>query len=439
MTARLAIAGGTPVRTKPVPPHKTTGTEEREAVLRVLDSGYLSLFEGNWTPDAPFSFRGGPEVQALEAEWSARYGVAHAVAVNSATSGLYAAMGATGVGPGDEVIVSPYTMSASAACAMVYNAIPVFADVRPDTYALDVDSVRARLSPRTKAIVVVHLLGHPADMDPLMALARERKLMVIEDCAQAHGATYKGRTVGTIGHFGVFSLNVNKTIQCGEGGVVTTADADLALRVQLIRNHAEVVVGQLNRANIVNMLGYNYRMTEIEAAIARVQLTRLDALNAHRLALAAYLTDRLRGCDALEPPHVAPGCTHAYYLYAMTYREDRTGVPRATFLQALKAEGVEFAGGYVQPLYLQPVYQTRQLYGEVGCPFSCPFYDGEVSYAPGLCPTAERLHARDLVTTEMVRAPLTREDMDDIVKAIEKVTANLDELRALAPGAPGKP
>ncbi len=429
--SRLALLGGTPVRTRRIPPHHTTGPEEREAVQRVLDGGYLSLYEGNLTPDPPFSFRGGPQVQALEEEWAQYNGVAHAVAMNSATSGLYAAMGATGVGPGDEVIVSPYTMSASAACALVYNAIPVFAVVDPVTFALDVASIRARLTSRTKAIVVIHLLGHPAEMDGIMAIARERNLIVIEDCAQAHGATYKGRAVGTLGHMGVFSLNVNKTIQCGEGGVVTTADADLALKLQLIRNHAEAVVGQLNRASLVNMLGFNYRMTELEASTARVQLTRLAALNDHRIALADYLTSRLGGCDAIEPPVVLPGCRHTYYLYAVKYDETRTGVSRDAFIRALVAEGVEFSGGYVKQLYLQPVYQKRMLYGEVGCPFSCPFYGGDVSYEPGICPTAESLHYRWLATTEMVRSPLTREDMDDIVRAVEKVVANLDELRAV--------
>lgn len=430
---RLALLGGQPIRTKPVPPHKTTGEEEKQAVLRVLDEGYLSLFEGNAAPDPPFSFRGGPEVQALETEWAQYYGVKHAIAVNSATSGLYAAMGATGVGPGDEVIVSPYTMSASAACALVYNAIPVFVDVRPDIYCLDPDSLKSRITPRTKAIVVVDLFGHPADMDPIMEIARRHNLIVIEDAAQAHGATYKGRLAGTLGHMGVFSLNVNKTIQCGEGGIITTDDDDLALRLQLIRNHAEAVVGQINRANIVNMLGYNYRMTEIEAAIARVQLTRLEGLNKIRVDLANYLTSRLRGIPGFAPPAVLPSCAHTYYLYAFQYDARVVGLSRDVFVSALKAEGVEFGSGYVQPLYLQPVYQQRKLYGEVGCPFSCPFYGGEVDYSRGLCPVAEDLHSSRLLVSEMVRAPLNRADMDDIVNAIEKVMDNAVILQAKAP------
>lgn len=427
----LALLGGNPVREKPVPPHQTTGREEQEAVRRVLDSGYLSLFEGNLNPDPPFSFRGGPEVQALEAEWSNAYGARNAVAVNSATSGLYAAVGAAGVGPGDEVIVSPFTMSAAAACALVYNAIPVFADVRRDIYSLDVESVRRCLTPRTKAIVVVHLFGHPADMDPIVALAREKKLTVIEDCAQAHGALYRGRPVGTLGDVGVFSLNVNKTIQCGEGGVVTTHNDDLAMKIRLIRNHAEAVVGQMTNPPLINMLGFNYRMTELEAAVARAQLRKLGRLNEKRFELAAHLTEKLSVFPALTPPVALPDCRHTYYVYAAQFDRARAGFPRSLFCRAMKAEGVEFYEGYVKPLYLQPLYQTRTLYGEGGCPFSCAFYQGRVDYSRGVAPVAEDLHFNRIVINEMVRSPLEKEDMDDIVRAAEKIFNNGPALRAI--------
>ncbi|MBT6230762.1 MAG: DegT/DnrJ/EryC1/StrS family aminotransferase, partial [Candidatus Scalindua sp.] len=241
--AELAINGGKPVRVKPWLDNFTTSEEEKQAVLRVMDSGYLSLFEGSHTPDAPFSFKGGPEVQALENEWSDYYDVKHSVSVNSATSGLYAAIGALEIGYGDEVIVSPYTMSACAIAPLIYGAIPVFADVELESGSLDPKSISERVTPRTKAILVVHQFGIPADMDAIMAIAKEHGLKVIEDCAQAHGAKYKDRYVGTIGDIGVFSLNVNKTIQTGEGGVCITNDDDLAYRLQLIRNHGEAVVG----------------------------------------------------------------------------------------------------------------------------------------------------------------------------------------------------
>ena len=182
-------------------------------------------------------------------------------------------MGACGVGPGDEVIVTPYTMSATATAIIVYNGIPVFADVEMKNYNLDPVSVESRITDRTKIIFVVHIFGHPADMDSIMMLAEKHNIMVIEDAAQAPGAFYKGRLAGTIGDIGVYSLNCNKVIQCGEGGIAVTNSDDLAGRLRLIRNHAEAVIAAGKHVDsLVNMIGWNYRMNEIEAAISREQL-----------------------------------------------------------------------------------------------------------------------------------------------------------------------
>ncbi|HEU4879439.1 MAG TPA: DegT/DnrJ/EryC1/StrS family aminotransferase, partial [Gemmatimonadaceae bacterium] len=244
-----------------------------------MDGGVLSGFLGTWSP----SFYGGSSVRQLERDWESSFGVKRAIAVNSATSGLYAAAGAAGIGPGDEVIVSPYTMTASASAAIVYGAIPVFADIDEETFCITPATIRARLSPYTKAIIVVDLLGHPAEMDEIMALARERNLVVIEDAAQVPGATYKGRPAGTQGHMGVFSLNYHKTIHTGEGGVVVTNDDEFAERMALIRNHGEVVVKDKGTEDIVNLVGFNYRMTEIEAAIGIEQLKKLHALHPPRV------------------------------------------------------------------------------------------------------------------------------------------------------------
>ena len=203
MIQKLALLGGEPARRAPFPAYNHIGKEEIAATTRVLESGNLSQYLGVWHDD----FWGGPEVRAFESEWAAAFKARHAVSVNSATSGLYAAVGAEGVGPSDEVIVSPYTMMASATAALVFNAVPVFADVDPGSFCLSADTIRARLTPRTKAIVVVHIFGGPADLDPIMELARERRLTVIEDCAQIPFGAYRGRPVGTLGHMGVFSLN----------------------------------------------------------------------------------------------------------------------------------------------------------------------------------------------------------------------------------------
>jgi dTDP-4-amino-4,6-dideoxygalactose transaminase len=427
----LALNGGPKVRTRPWLDNFTTGEEEKQAALAAIDTGYLSLFEGAHAPEAPFSFWGGPFVQRLETEWAAYYEVPHAVSMNSATSGLYAAIGALGIGYGDEVIVSPYTMSACAVCALVYGAIPIFADVSPRTGSLDSESIQRLVTPRTQAIVVVHQFGVPADMDPIMAIAREHRLKVIEDCAQAHGAQYKGRWVGTIGDIGVFSLNVNKTIQTGEGGICTTSDAELRYRLALIRNHGEAVVGPAEYDNITNILGFNYRLTEVAAAIGCAQLRKLDRLNETRLTHVQALSEALSAHAFLEVPPLCAhaafgerqtcGCRSTYYLYPLQFDAGRFGAGRADFMRALAAEGLSFGLGYVPPLYLQPLYQRKQGFKH-GYPWAAPENQAiRTNYERGACPAAEHLHFERMLVNEHVRPPQTREDVLDIARGIEKV------------------
>jgi perosamine synthetase len=429
--ARLAVNGGTPVRTKPWLDNFTAGAEEMRAATEVIASGYLSLFEGSHAPEAPFSFWGGPRVQRLEAEWAGRYGATHAVSMNSATSGLYAAVGALGLGYGDEVIVSPYTMSACAVCALVYGAIPIFADVMPDTGSLDPGSVSAHVTSRTRAIVVVHQFGIPADMDPIMAIAHKHGLRVIEDCAQAHGALYKGCFVGTVGDIGVFSLNVNKTIQTGEGAVCLTNDDELRYRLALIRNHGEAVVGPAGYGNITNIVGFNYRMTEVAAAMASEQLKKLPALTDARLTFVRTLSEALARHEFLQVPSECPharfretrtcGCQATYYVYPLQYDAAAFGAPRAEFAKAIAAEGLSFGTGYVEPLYFQPLYQRKHAFKH-GYPWSAPENrDSRPNYDPGACPVAERLHFERMLVNEHVRPPQTLDDVLDIARAIAKV------------------
>jgi dTDP-4-amino-4,6-dideoxygalactose transaminase len=420
MTA-LAIRGGRPVRDRPFPDYVTIGEEEKRAVMEVLDSTVLSKFLGTWSPD----FFGGPRVQALEREWASYFGVKHAVSVNSATSGLYAAAGACGIGPGDEVIVSPYTMSASATAALVYGAIPVFADVDERSFCLSPESIRARITPQTRAIIAVDLFGHPADMDAIMAIAREHNLRVIEDTAQAPGARLGGRYAGTLGDAGVFSLNYHKTIHTGEGGVVVTDDDDIADRVRLIRNHGEVVVKNKGTADIVNLIGFNYRMGEIEAAIASEQLKKLERLLQPRIDAAEFLSARLGRLNGITPPAAGAGVRHGYYVYAIKYDERVVGVPRAEFAAAIRAEGVPVSEGYVEPIYMQPVYQQRLAFGRDGFPFTYPGYKGRVSYERGLCPVTERLYERELLILAVCHANITAADLEDVAAAFEKVHAQV--------------
>ncbi len=423
----LAICGGTPVRTQPFPPYRVIGEEEKEAVLQVLDSGILSRYLGCWHED----FYGGPQVQALEREWAEYFGVKHAMAVNSCTSGLYCAVGATGVEPGEEIIVSPYTMTASATAALIFNAVPVFADIEADCFCLDPQSVEERITSRTRAIIVVDICGQPYDAERLNAIAKKHGLYVIEDCAQAPGAFYQGKAAGTLADLGVYSLNYHKHIHCGEGGVVVTNDDALADRVRLIRNHAEAVVKDKGVTEIVNLIGFNFRLPEMEAAITRCQLRKLQRLVAVRQENCAYLAERLGRIPAIIPPAVREGCTHVYYVHPFKFNQDLAGVGRDVFINAVRAElpvttlrekeGPLLSCGYVEPLYLQPLYQQRIAYGSKGCPFTAPWYGGTVSYAKGICPVTERMYERELFTHEMMRPGMTREDLDDVVKAFAKV------------------
>lgn len=421
----LALVGGKPVRTKPFPAPNQIGEEEKKAVLAVLESGVLSRFLGAWHQD----FYGGEKVQAFERAWAEFVGVRHAVSVNSNTSGLFAAVGAAGVGPGDEVIVPPYTMSATATAIIGYNAVPVFADIQPDIFCLDPTSVRERLTPRTKAIVVVDLFGHPADLDPILEIARRHDLVVIEDAAQAPGAVYRGRRVGSISDMTVFSLNYHKHIHSGEGGVVTTDTDRFAERLQLIRNHGEAVVAAKGVTDLVNTFGFNLRLTEIQAAIGLAQLPKLAGLLERRVENADYLSKGIGVLPGITAPIVRPGCTHVYYVQPFLFDEATVGISRDLFVRAVQAEIPTapdrdwplISAGYGAPLYLQPMYQEQIAFGTVGCPFKCPLYRGTVDYRKGLCPVTERIEEQQMITTEFMRPPATLEDMRDVVRAFEKV------------------
>ena len=426
---KLAIHGGKPVRTKLFPGYNVIGKEEKQAVRKVLDTGVLSRYLGCWDQ----FFYGGPQVQSFEKEWAKYFNVKHAIAVNSCTSGLYCAVGACGIGPGDEVIVSPYTMSATATSILIFNGVPVFADIEEDFFCLDPNAVKNKITSRTKAIMVVDIFGQPYDADKINKIAKDKNLFVIEDCAQAPYAKYKGKWTGTLGDIGVYSLNYHKHIHTGEGGVVVTNNDELADRIRLIRNHAEAVVEDKGVKDITNMIGFNFRMTEIEASIGRCQLRKLKGLVERRIDNADYIADKLKKLPGIKPGLVRKGCSHVYSAQCFKYDEGIVGVPRNDFIKAVKAElaptkgreieGVRISVGYTKPLYLQPVYQRMIGYGKDGCPFKCPMYKGAAKYDKGLCPVMERMYEKELFMHDLAHAFMKRQDLDDIVNAFEKVYA----------------
>lgn len=419
----LAILGGKPVFDKAFEPYNSIGSEEINAVTAVMKTGCLSKFLGAFSED----FYGGPLVRQFEENWSKKFGIKHSVSVNSATAGLTAALGAIGIGPGDEVIVPPYTMSATAVAPLMYGGIPVFADIEADTFCIDPQSVKQNITSKTKAIIAVNLFGHPAKLQELRVLADQHKIKLVEDNAQAPLASENGRLTGTIGHIGVFSLNYHKHIHTGEGGVCVTDDDDLALRMKLIRNHGENVTENLQIENIANLVGYNYRLTEIGAAIGIEQLKKIDLHLTAREKVAKIITEGTAGLDGLTPPLTREWCRHVYYLWAMRFDHKAIGISRATFMDALKAEGVPFSAGYVRPLYLLPLFQQKIATGSAGFPFTL----SNRQYARGLCPVVERMHYEELLGFVLCTYNLNEHMAEQIVAAIRKVHSHAADLRKL--------
>ena len=406
------------IRTAPFPPYNPIGKEESQAVARVMKSGLLSDYIGR---DCE-KFLGGKYVSELERRWADYHKVKHAVSFNSATSALIAAVGAAGILPGDEVMVIAYSMCISATAPLFYDAVPIFCDIEYDYFCMDPASLEKKITPRTRAILSVDLFGQSADMVRINAIARKHGLKVICDAAHVPGCKYNDGYAGTFGDIGIYSLNQHKIIHCGEGGIAVTNDDDLALRLQLIRNHAEAVVGDMKYGNLTNMLGGNYRMPELEAAISVEQLKKLPGLINRRRKLAEYLTEKLSKLEFLTPPKIREGSSHVYYLYPIKYHKEATGISRKEYVQNVRDLGIplyRLAEGYIKPLYLEPIFAEKNKLKN-GYPYSLLSENQRPDYSNGICPVTEKLYERELIVTSYHYPPLTKNDMDDIFKAFIK-------------------
>jgi perosamine synthetase len=408
---QIAVSGGRPVRTKPLPPHPMMAEEEIEAVVEVLRSNLLTALSGQ-------------RVAEFEKEFAGYVGCKHGIAVNSGTAALQLALAGLDVGPGDEVILPPYTFVATAN-AILYNcAIPVFADINTETWTVDPDEVEQKITKRTAAIVPVHMLGRPAEMNQILEVAHRHGIPVVEDCAQSAGAKYRGQRVGSMGRLGCFSFQESKNMTTGEGGMIVTNDDELDEKIRSLRNHCRPAVSPYSNVDPENVfwgIGYNLRMAEMEAAVGLVQLKKLDEYNEKRRRNAAILTKAISSIEGLSPVREDPDIEHVYWEYGARVNAVKAKASRDQIMMTLRMEGIPADCYTPIPLHLQEFFVKKVGYGRTHYPFDNSLHDGQVEYKPGLCPKAEEIAKEDLLLP--VYPALSDEDLQDIVTAIEKVTS----------------
>lgn len=371
--------------------------EEKKAVMKVMESQLLSSLAGN-------------VVETFEKEFAEYIGVKHAIAVNSGTAALHISIASLDIGPGDEVIIPPFTFIATASSILHNNAIPIFADIDNQSYTLDPESVKKKISNKTRAIIPVHLAGITADMGPLLDIAKENNLHIIEDACQSHGAKYNGKKVGSIGDLGTFSFYPSKNMTTGEGGIVTTNSSKLARQCRLLRHHGEPYWYAYNR------LGWNYRMTEIQGALGRVQLKKLDEYIRIRNENAQYLTDAVNDISGIDPPYIPEYCEPAYNYWIGRIHPDVIGLDKDQFISKFPNSKIL----YPKPLYETKLFQKKIGYPK-GCPWSCPFYGEEIDYTKINLPIVEKV-AKEIFALDIYPG-ISKEELDDNISIMRKLAS----------------
>ncbi len=426
----LAISGGQPVRTAPWPQWPVFDHTEEQALLEVFRSGHwwrhaygqgVELAEDEAAPQSA--------VARFQRDFAQAHDCRYGICAANGTVTLEIALRAAGVKPGDEVIVPPYTFIATASAVLMVGAVPIFADIDPDTYNLDPRRVREAITERTRAIIPVHFGGQPCDMDAILEIARTHQLKVIEDAAHAHGASYRGRKCGSLGDLASFSFQLSKNMTAGEGGVITTNEAAYAEVCEML------VWGGRKKGQpwyCHFMLASNARMTEFQGALLSAQLARLPQQVAQRQANGRLLDSLLSQIEGIAPLTTLPTTTtHAYHIYMFRYSPQAFGgLPKARFVQALQAEGITGAfAGYIWPLYRNPMFLEKNFMGG-SYPVNASVYGRELDYGDfvELCPVSERACASEAIwlPQSMLLAPA--EAMHDIAQAVRKVQANVKEL-----------
>ena len=395
--------------------------KELKAAIKVIKSGNLSNFLGTYSKE----FYGGPKVREFEKKCRSFFKVKHAITVNSWTSGLICAVGAIDIQPGDEIILPPWTMSACASSILNWNAIPVFADIDKETYNLDPIDVIKKISTRTKAIMAVDIFGHPCNIVELKKIAKKYKLKLITDSAQAPYSLYKNKIAATLSDVGGISLNYHKHIHTGEGGVVFTNSNKIAKKINLIRNHAESVVQSNNKNDLSNMIGYNFRLGEIESAIGIEQLKKLKTEVNKKQKTAELLIKGLAKIPRIFLPKTINGYTHSYYVFGINLDLESIKYSRNYIIRKLQSKGVPGLSAGYACLHLLPMFKKKIAYGNKGFPWNSNFYKGKVSYSRGTCPNAEYLHEKSFIKFEICLYDLSIADVNFIISSFKKVWKEL--------------
>ncbi|MCC7552021.1 MAG: DegT/DnrJ/EryC1/StrS family aminotransferase [Methanobacterium sp.] len=354
------------------------GKEEIEKVEKVLKSGFIAQ---------------GPKVAEFEEAFASYVGTEHAIAVSSGTTALHLALLAAGVGAGDEVITTPFSFAATGNCALYVGARPVFVDIDPKTYNINPELIKGAITEKTKAILPVHLYGQPAQMDSINTIAEEHDLVVIEDAAQAHGAMFQDKKVGSLGDMGCFSFYPTKNMTTSEGGMITTNNPEMADKARILRAHGEKERYQHE------ILGYNFRMTDIAASIGLVQLKKLDGFNQKRIENAEYLTEHIKVLNGIKPPYVSPEVRHVFHQYTIRVEDGK----RKYIMEYLNQEGIGTGIHYPIPIYKQKLYQDLGYHDK--------------------CPETEK--AASEVLSLPVHPALSIEELEKIVISLEAGSENI--------------
>lgn len=372
--------------------------EEQKEVIKVMESQMLTLLHGEY-------------VKKFEEDFALYHDVKHAIGINTGTAALHIAIAALNIGPGDEVIVPPFTFIATASSILHNNAIPIFADIDNKSYTLDPKSVKEKITDKTKAIIPVHLAGIAANMNELKEIANDYGIFIIEDACQSIGAKCSNNKVGTIGDIGCFSFYPSKNITTGEGGMIITNDDELAEQCKLIRHHGEP------SWYVYNRLGYNYRMTEIQGAIGGVQLRKLDDFIKKRNENALYMTEGVKNIEGIDPPYVPEYCDPAFNYWIGRIHPPIIHMNKMEFLDKFPNSKVL----YPKPLYKTKLFQEKIAYPK-GCPWSCPYYGRDVNYKDISLPIVEQ------VTNEIfaldIHPKISKETLDENIKIIKKLVKN---------------